>query len=171
MVIPENLGGVRRVPAENLHVTLAFLGYTADERLPEVASAAASAAAEVDPFRLAFAAAGRFPERGRPRVLWLAVAEGRETLLALGSAVARELRVRGLRFDDRPLSPHLTLARLPDTTSSADARAVAAAVDALRPPRLETEVREILVMRSDLSRKGPTYTPQWQLPLGGRGPG
>jgi 2'-5' RNA ligase len=122
----------------------------------------------VTPFRLAFEGAGRFPERGRPRVVWLAIAEGRESVLRLGVAVAEGLRARRLSFDDRPLSPHLTLARVPDAATLADARAVTAAVDALRPPRLATDVGEIVLMQSVLSRGGPTYTPRSHAPLGDR---
>jgi len=66
-IVPSSLPALRRVRAENLHVTLAFLGHTPDERLGDVAAAATEAAALVSPFRLSFGRAGRFPERGRPR--------------------------------------------------------------------------------------------------------
>src|SRR5207245_2452381 len=130
-----------------------------------------AAAAEVGPCRLAFEGAGHFPERGRPRVLWLAITDGRESLLRLGTAVAAGLRERRLRFDDRPLSPHLTLARVPDAVGLADARAVAAAIEQVRPPKLATDVREIVVMQSVLSRRGPTYTALAHAPLRGGSPG
>jgi len=169
-LIPEGLPGLRRVPPENLHVTLAFLGYTPDERLPDATSAASVGAAEVGPFRLSFEGAGRFPERGRPRLLWLAITEGRESLLRLGTAVAAALRARDLRFDDRPLSPHLTLARVPDAVGLTEARGVAAAVEQLQPPKLATDVREIVVMQSVLSRSGPTYTALSHAALRGSSP-
>jgi 2'-5' RNA ligase len=170
-VIPDDVRGLRRVPPENLHVTLAFLGFTPDERLPAAAAAATAAAAQVAPFRLAFEGAGRFPERGRPRVVWLAIADGRESVLALGAAVATGLRERKLSFDDRPLSPHLTLARVPDAVTLTDARAVAATVDQLRPAKFATDVAEIVVMESVLSRSGPTYTARSHAPLGERATG
>jgi RNA 2',3'-cyclic 3'-phosphodiesterase len=165
-VLPDGVSGLRRVPPENLHVTLAFLGFTPDERLSDAAAAAKAAAAQVTPFRLAFEGAGRFPERGRPRVVWLAITEGRESVLRLGAAVAVGLRERKLSFDDGPLSPHLTLARVPDALALTDARALAATVDQLRPPRLDTDVAEIVVMESVLSRSGPTYAARSHAPLG-----
>src|SRR6266550_3934609 len=78
------------------------------------------------------------------------------------------LRTRGLRFDDRPLSPHLTLARVPDDASSAEAKTIAAAVESLAAPRLEFRVDEIAVVQSLLSPKGPRYTALATVPLAHR---
>ena len=164
-ILPETVGGLRRVPSENLHVTLAFLGYTPDERLPDAIAAAEAAAVKVEAFRLVFVRLGRFPERGRPRVFWLGIAEGQDSLLRLGAAVAAELRSRKLRFDDRPLSPHLTLARVPEALSLAEARDAAAVLGELHPPVLTTVVSDIAVMESVLARKGPTYSAKARLPL------
>jgi 2'-5' RNA ligase len=165
-LLPEALPALRRVKAENLHVTLAFLGWTPDERLPDVAAAAAEAAAAVAPFVLAFeGAAGRFPERGRPRVVWLGIGAGLDSVRRLGERVGLALRERSVPFDDRPLAAHLTLARVRDDASLAEARTVAAALEALAVPRLETEVREITVFESVLSPRGPRYTARAQAPL------
>src|SRR2546430_2081068 len=106
---------------------------------------AREAAPDVSRFDLTFEGAGRFPERGRPRVVWLGISEGGPSVLQLGAGVSTGLRTRGLRFDDRPLSPHLTLARVPDDASSAEAKTIAAAVESLAAPRLEFRVAQILV--------------------------
>src|SRR2546425_5686980 len=165
-ILPDVLPGLRRVKAENLHVTLVFLGWTADERLPDAAAAAAEAAAGVPPFALAFeGAAGRFPERGRPRVVWLGIGAGLENVRRLGERVAGALRERAVRFDDRPLAVHLTLARVREDATLAEARTVAAAVEALAVPLLETEVREITLFESVLSPRGPRYTARAHAPL------
>jgi 2'-5' RNA ligase len=164
-ILPTSLPALRRVKAENLHVTLAFLGWTADERLDDVTSAARAAAADVSRFELAFQGVGRFPERGRARVVWLGIAEGAAMVLQLGAGVAAGLRSRELKFDDRPLSPHLTLARIAEDASSAEAKTVAAAVESLTPPRLELLVDEIAVVQSVLSPKGPRYTARATVPL------
>lgn len=168
-VLPETLPGLRRVKVENLHVTLAFLGETPEARLTDVTAAAGDAAAAVAPFTLAFDRAGRFPERGRPRVVWLGIADGHSSILRLGAAVGAALREADLRFDDRPLAVHLTLARVQEDASLAEARTVAAAVDALTVPRLAIEVDEIAVVQSVLSPKGPRYTSRAALRLAGSG--
>jgi 2'-5' RNA ligase len=164
-ILPTALPALRRVKADNLHLTLAFLGWTPDERLDEATGAAREAAAAVARFELGFQGAGRFPERGRPRVVWIGIAEGGPSVLALGAGVTAGLRSHGLRFDDRPLSPHLTLARVHDDASSAEAKTIAAALETLATPRLQFMVEEIAVVQSVLSPKGPRYTALATVPL------
>lgn len=164
-ILPTSLPALRRVKPENLHVTLAFLGWTPDERLKDVTSAAREAVADVSPFQLTFQGIGRFPERGRPRVVWIGIAEGGASVVQLGAGVSAGLRSRGLSFDDRPLSPHLTLARVPEDASTAEAKTVAAAVESLPVPRLELAVDEIAVVQSVLSPKGPRYSALATVPL------
>ena len=167
-ILPASLPALRRVKAENLHMTLAFLGQTPDERLGDVTAAAAGAAASVSPFQLWFDRAGRFPERGRPRVVWLGIADGATSVIELGEGVYAGLRSRGLRFDDRPLAPHLTLARVVEDASAAQAKAVGAALSRLAIGSLRFEVSEIAVVQSVLSPKGPRYTALATVPLAHR---
>jgi RNA 2',3'-cyclic 3'-phosphodiesterase len=167
-ILPTSLPALRRVKAQNLHLTLAFLGQTADDRLGDVTAAADEAAAPVSSFTLAFGGAGRFPERGRPRVVWLGIAEGAASVIELGGGVYAALRSRGLRFDDRPLAPHLTLARIVEDASAAEAKTVGSALVGMAVPSLRFEVREIAVVQSVLSPKGPRYTALATVPLAHR---
>jgi RNA 2',3'-cyclic 3'-phosphodiesterase len=164
-ILPISLPALRRVKAENLHVTLAFLGQTPDERLDDVTGAAKEAAKPVAPFRLAFDRVGRFPERGRPRVVWLGIADGAPSVLELGAGVYASLQSRGLRFDERPLAPHLTLARVAEDASAAEAKTVGSAVETLVVESLQFEVTDIAVVQSVLSPKGPRYTALATVPL------
>ena len=164
-ILPTALPALRRVKAENLHLTLAFLGETPGERFGDVTAAASEAATSVSPFTLSFDRAGRFPERGRPRVVWLGLAAGAESVLELGAVVSAGLRSRGLRFDDRPLAPHLTLARVAEDASAAEAKTVGAALADLPIAKLRFAVAEIAVVQSVLSPKGPRYTPLATVPL------
>ena len=167
-ILPASLPALRRVKPENFHLTLAFLGQTPDERLGDVTDAAGEAAAAVSPFTLAFDRAGQFPERGRPRVVWLGLADGANSVLELGEGVYAGLRRRGLHFEDRPQSPHLTLARVAEDASSAEAKTVGAALDDLTIGSLRFEVSEIAVMQSVLSPKGARYTALATVPLAHR---
>ncbi len=164
-ILPTSLPALRRVKAENLHLTLAFLGQTSDERLSDVNDAATEAAAKVSPFRLAFDRAGQFPERGRPRVVWLGISDGAASVLELGEGVYAGLRRRSLHFEDRPQSPHLTLARVTEDASAAEARTVGAALDDLAIGSLRFEVSGIAVFQSVLSPKGARYTALATVPL------
>jgi 2'-5' RNA ligase len=164
-LLPASLPALKRVRPELMHITLAFLGWTQDERLPAVVEAAGAAAAGRPAFDLSLAVAGRFPAAGRPRVVWLGVADGRPALEAIAAQVAEQLRARDLRFDDRPFAPHLTLARVAPDASAAEARTVSAAVGHLAAPELRARVDRIAVVQSVLSRKGPRYTELAAAPL------
>lgn len=164
-ILPTSLPALRRVRAENLHVTLAFLGQTPDDRLGDVTEAAREAARPVSRFRLAFGHPGRFPERGRPRVVWLGIADGAQSVLELGESAYSGLRSRGLRFDDRRLAPHLTLARVAEDATAAEAKTVGAALEDLPSSNLAFEVSNIAVVQSVLSPKGPRYTALATVPL------
>jgi 2'-5' RNA ligase len=109
--LPDGMHDVRWVRLDGLHLTLRFLGPTAPERIEPTALAVRSAAAESAPLRLTIAGAGTFPPGPRPRTLWLGLGEGLESLVMLAAATDRALRAAGWSFDDRPLRPHLTLAR------------------------------------------------------------
>src|SRR5205085_7772809 len=99
-------------------------------------------------------------------VAWLGVGDGAGPLGELAASVGAELRRRDLRFEDRPFSPHLTLARVREDASGPEARTVAAALEALAVPDLRTRVDRIAVVESRLSPKGPQYAARAELPLG-----
>lgn len=169
-ILPEDLPGARRVGPELLHLTLVFLGATPADRLEEVAAATAAAAAGHARFEIELSRLGRFPPGGRPRVLWLGLARGSDEVVALAASVRAELARRQLRFDPKPASPHLTLARVRDGASAAEARAIAAAVAELPASPLHFWTDAVHVVESVLSRAGPRYSSRARVPLGD-GPG
>jgi 2'-5' RNA ligase len=165
-LLPAALPALKRVRPELMHVTLAFLGWIADEQLDTVIEAARTAVGGQHAFDLVFAGAGRFPPTGRAKIVWLGIGEGIGPLGDLADAVAAELRRREIKFDDRPFAPHLTLARVRPEATGAEARTIAAAADAMAVPRLATRADRIAVVESVLSPKGPRYTARAEVPLG-----
>ena len=90
---------------DGLHVTLAFLGETPVERLPDLAQRLGEVAAVRAPMRLELAGAGTFGG-ARPRVLWLGLGGELTRLTELAQAVAQAL---GLPLE--PWTGHVTVAR------------------------------------------------------------
>jgi 2'-5' RNA ligase len=96
----------RLVPAENLHLTLVFLGSMSREQR----RCAEQVASEVrgSTFTLCFDRLGVWP---RPRVLWCAPSQAPPALLQLVNELTCGLAARGLAVPTRPYRAHLTLAR------------------------------------------------------------
>lgn len=111
------LDGARWVRPEQFHVTLRFLGEVDTETGRRIGEALASV--REPGFSLRFAGAGRFPPRRSPRVLWVGL-EPEERLVSLHSRIERGLSEIGFAAEEKPFSPHLTIARLREGVASSD---------------------------------------------------
>lgn len=171
-VLPGDLAGLRRVGADLLHVTLAFVGWMGEERLADVTAAVGPAAREVRAFRVGLEGVGRFPPSGRPSVIWAGVGdEARAEIERLGQLVRSGLERRRVPFDPKPLRSHITLARVSDRATEEEARSIAAAAAAARlPAGLAFRAEAVHVMQSVLTRAGPRYSSRARIPLPEGGP-
>jgi len=97
-------------PIENLHITTKFIGEWPEERLQDL-----TRALEALPARTAIPIAieklGFFPNPQAPRVFWAGVHAG-EPLTQLARETEDALAALGIAKEQRPYSPHLTLARI-----------------------------------------------------------
>lgn len=137
------------VPPENLHLTMVFIGEVGDGDVGRVASALDEAAQRGKPFALSLGAPGRFPERGKARVLWVGVEEGAAGLSTVAAACAEAL-TPWVEPEARPYVAHLTIARF----------RVPERVDGLppiecHPPSWTAE--GVTLFRSRLGRPAPIY--------------
>ncbi len=152
------LAGIRFVHPEGIHLTLRFLGPTRPQQIARLQPSLAGAASECPPFAASISGVGTFPDRGSPRVLWLAVALP-EPALELQRSCERAARAAGFDREERPFRAHLTLGRWRERAPQPEL----AAVD-LGSTRLET----LVLLRSELRRDGAVYTPLERFPLGRR---
>lgn len=109
--LPAGAHDVRWVRLDGLHLTLRFLGPTAESQIAGTVAAVERAAAGSPPIDAEIGGAGTFPPVGRPRTLWVGVSAGGPALEDLAARVGRELSAAGWPPDARPLRAHLTLAR------------------------------------------------------------
>lgn len=151
--------------AENLHLTLKFLGEIEESRAALVSAAAARAAGESQPFGLTVEGAGAFPPRGAPRVLWLGVRDESGGLARLHGRLEAECAAAGFEREERPFHPHLTLARL---RAPQGARPLAQFHQEAGFPAARFSVTELAVVLSELGPGGSRYTPLSRHALGPR---
>ena len=130
------------------HLTLAFLGEVADRLVPELERRLRRGAARHPAADVALTGAGRFDGR----VLWIGFSGEVTGLKRLAASVQAASRRAGAGVDERPLRPHITLARARDPL---DLRpAVAALAGYAGPP---WTAHEIVLVRSRLGG-GPGRT-------------
>jgi 2'-5' RNA ligase len=99
-------------------------------------------------------------------VLWAGVGGDAEVLVRLAAALSEACRAAGLRSEDRPLVPHLTLARFSTPAPVAqEALDLVAGAAAAGPP---WEARELACYRSTLGGpRGARYRVVREFPLPG----
>ena len=158
---------VRLVAADNLHLTLHFLGDTADGTIASLRRAMHRALSGFESFDALARGAGCFPSPRKPRVFWAGVEDPSGTLAQIHASLAGELAALDFELDSRAFSPHITLAHARKRADrgalvSAAADLAGAARTQLGPQGTGLPVRAVSLVESVLERghghRGPTYT-------------
>ncbi len=149
---------LRVIPAENLHITVLFLGNVARESVEDLTARLGSVAAREDRFPLEIGHLLPGPPH-RPYMLW-ALVTASEPLLRLSRtmhATAKPIAAE----QSKPLRGygHVTLARGKGPLKDAESLAME-----LEPAAFE--VTEVELIRSELSPRGARYETVANLPLG-----
>lgn len=150
-------GDVRWVVAENIHITLKFLGYVEDTDIPTVKDVIREAVKGLKPFRIKFEGLGAFPRLQRPRVVFVAIQDTSGNLSRINSRLEEGFFEKlGIEKEERSYSPHLTLGRVKSPKN------IDPLVQLMREHSTdsfgEETVQSVVLMNSQLSPKGPTYT-------------
>jgi 2'-5' RNA ligase len=141
--------GGKPVAAENLHITLAFLGHL--DANGAAAARAAAGATVGERFELFLERLGFWADT---RVVWLGPAVIPEAGSRFAAALREALRARGIAVDIRPFLPHLTLARKVAKPGN---------MGTLRP--IHWPVREFTLVHSIPNRHASEYRPLASWPL------
>jgi len=144
---------LRWSPSENWHVTLKFLGAVRSSLVADVGHAVAQAVATTHAFNTHLLGADAFPSARRARVLWVGMSDPDERFRSLAGALDRALE-RIVKPEERPFTPHLTVARAKQAVPLREELAAVAGV------RSETfPVDHVTLYRSHLRRPAPLYEP------------
>lgn len=98
--------GGRVMRQDTLHLTLAFLGEVDGARIPQLAAVASDIAVPAFRFKL-----DRLDYWQHHHILWAGCGEQPVALLQLVHQLQDRLRAAGLRVDNIPFTPHVTLVR------------------------------------------------------------
>jgi len=157
---------VRWVSADNIHLTLKFLGNVSTtnlEMLKEIMGKVVSNHHECD---ISIGGIGAFPKPHNPRVIWVGM-EVPQELVSLQHNIEIETARLGYSREHRPFSAHLTFGRVSRNASSQDVRAIAEILDSYKVGFLgATRITSVYLYRSDLKPDGAVYTPIYTATLG-----
>lgn len=157
---------VRWARPETLHITLHFFGAVSEERVAAALDTLRPVIGATAQFELTIDRIGSFPERGRPRVLWLGSSQEPDALRALAESVRRRLAATGFAVDERPFRAHVTLGRPRDPWPRAARTAWDAARSRAVAPATFTADRAVL-FESVTGREAALYIERADLPFAG----
>ena len=159
----------------SIHLTIKFLGDITASSIEPLRAAITQVMVAKCSMRIPLERLGVFPRRQQPRVLWVGPSDRWEEgddavrLSLLHQSVEDCCYAAGFARESRPLSPHLTLARIKDGErevgkflAQSGALEHSLTIGAL-------DMRSIVLMKSELRPTGPVYTPLWEVTMGGGG--
>lgn len=96
---------------KNLHITLQFLGNNVQKSLiPSILDVMQASTANTAPFSISLGKPSTFPHKGRPRVFYIGIDEGKHELTNLANNLRAGLSELGFE-ENKPFRAHITLAR------------------------------------------------------------
>ena len=141
--------GVAWVGAEQLHITLVFLGELDEAGVRSARSILGDPALRRASFTVGLHGLGRFPPRGSPRVIFAELSEGADDcrdfhrrLVPLAEGIAPR--------ESRPYTPHVTLGRVKRAGDCLD-------LDPYKGMEARFEVERCVLYESILRREGALY--------------
>ena len=158
--------GIRLVAAQNIHLTLKFLGDTNRERLPSLIAVIDELGTQVTPFTVRLGAVGGFPNLKHPRVLWVGLAGMIQSVTELAHLVEDVCHSIGFQRQIQPFSPHLTVARMGAAASPEDRKKAGKILLSLPWERgIPVPIESFTLIKSTLTPRGPIYKTLHTVPL------
>jgi len=157
------------VQPSSIHLTIRFLGDTDEQLVGPMREAMATVRRSHATIQIPIDRLQAFPNLRQPRVLWVGPSEqwlqsdAADRLAALHREIESCCRTLGLMTDDKPFTPHLTLARIKTGDRQVGQRLARSGV-CDRPFSVGAiTVGALVLMKSKLRPTGPLYTKLWEV--------
>lgn len=156
--IQKELSGesIRWTEPDNFHITLAFIGNTEESLIPVISTMLEEKCSVHPEFEITLKSLGVFKSPEDPRVLWIGL-HFSEKLISLQESITNGLIEQGIKTDDKPFSPHLTLGRIKAVESSDALKSVLLRYHSSELQR--TKISDVIFYESILQQNGPLYVP------------
>jgi 2'-5' RNA ligase len=141
---------------ENIHLTIAFLGDTEEEKIKSIQKMLIGKCKGFGQFELILRGTGLFRNISDPRVIWTGIAPS-EDLVRLNNDIKNGLGEAGIPIEDRPFNPHLTLGRIKHVGDKSSLKTLLDKFSDIEIQKLA--VNEVILYESILKQTGPVYKP------------
>ena len=156
---------VRWVPAQNIHITLKFLGDVSSASIEHLTQILRTAVDSISAFDIAIGGLGSFPSLKRPRILFIGIQAPAE-LEALYRGIESACARLGYESEKRGFSAHLTIGRVKQDASAVDQQKIRRILETTTIDSLGTaRVNSVHLYKSELKPSGSVYTQIFSAPL------
>ena len=145
-----NLARVHWVKAQNLHLTLKFLGEISPEQLEAINRIIDKVSQTTVPFKIKLDDLGAFPDLHDARIIWIGIKQDTQ-LKQIVQLLETKIGDMGITKEKRGFSAHITIGRIKSGKELKPA-------DLEKELNLEFDAREITLFKSTLGSSGPIYT-------------
>jgi len=145
---------LKLVEAENIHITLRFLGDTSLSLVDRIGEGLRTL--QFESFEVSIQGVGVFPNMKRINVVWVGIEEGTLALVGIHGQVEARLKKLSISPDNRGFSPHITIARV---RSARNKDKLGEAILAAQDKEFDAFIVDsVKLKKSVLTPKGPIYT-------------
>jgi 2'-5' RNA ligase len=160
--IPPQSAKIRWVKKESIHLTLVFLGDVHQEQVENIRERIVKVTQNHHCFSMSLRGAGVFPNKKRPRILWVGVShDAREKITQLAHEVTDVLDFLELE-DKKRFTPHITFGRIKVIQ---DQDNLLRGIETLSIETERFRVKELTLFKSVLKPDGAVYIPLSKFPL------
>ncbi|MFC1624541.1 RNA 2',3'-cyclic phosphodiesterase [Candidatus Omnitrophota bacterium] len=154
---------IKWINESQMHLTLKFLGNIEKSSVQKISDIIKPIADSFNAFMIQFSQIGAFPNMRHPRVIWLGIDKGSESLKLLNKEIETGLEKNGFQKEGREYKAHLTLGRVKSLKNIQEAMRLLSEISF--EPQSEIKITRLVLFQSTLTPKGAIYTPLAEFPL------
>lgn len=151
---------MKLVEQDNIHYTLRFFGDTPLDRIQDIKTAVEQI--KLDSFDVEINGVGAFPNKYRPRVIWVGAELNGDRITELKVRIDELIKGLGYHPEKQKFTPHATIARVRYVK---DAKRLSENLDELAEESIgKMKVTHVTMKKSTLTPSGPIYEDLWYVP-------
>jgi len=153
--LKEARADIKWAGAQNMHLTLKFLGDAEAPKIEEIKKVLDEVSSENGPFEISLFKLGAFPGLDRPRVIWIGVDAGCAEVEKLAKFIEEKIENLGFPKNQSPINAHITLGRVKSGKNKAPLKEKLLSTEA--EPK-SCKVKSITLFQSSLTPQGAVHT-------------